>query len=69
MNEKHLNDFFVEIWQNYLEVESSLKILKNAIQNENSDFSISDIANNLEIIITLLSNTTISLDKFINELD
>lgn len=65
MDKIDLNDFIVEISQDISEIQSSLKIMKSSAYNENSDIEMADIENILEIIIAKLSNTKISLDKYI----
>lgn len=62
--EKEINDFFVDITQDFNEIESSLKVLKDCLTNENNEIIFKDVANTLEIIISKMHNTQISLEKF-----
>lgn len=66
MKEADLNDFIVDILQDFYEIESSLKVLKNSVFNENCEITMQDIGNNLELIITKFSNTKNSLNKYID---
>jgi hypothetical protein len=66
MENKDLNDFIVDIFQDFKEIESMMKVLKDSVFNENNEISMIDIGNTLEIIITKMSNTKISLDKYID---
>lgn len=66
MNKKSQNDYIIEIFQDFCEIESLTKVLKDSLNNENRLLSISDIENTLEILITKITNTKISLNKYIN---
>lgn len=66
MNKKAQNDYIADIFQDFCEIESLTKILKDSINNENKLFSMFDIENTLEILITKMTNTKISLNKYIN---
>lgn len=62
--EKEINDFFVDITQDLNEIESILKVLKDCLNNENNEIISKDISNTLEIVISKMYNTKISLNKF-----
>jgi hypothetical protein len=66
MKEIDLNDFVTDIFQDFKEIESMMKVLKDSVFNENNEISMIDVGNTLEIIITKMSNTKISLDKYID---
>lgn len=66
MNKINLNDFITEIFQDLKEIESIMKVLKDSTYNNNNESTMTDIGNALEIIIAKMSNTTVSLDKYIN---
>lgn len=66
MNKKAQNDYIIDILQDFCEIESLTKILKDSVNNENKLFSMSDIENTLEILITKITNTKISLNKYID---
>lgn len=66
MDKLDLNDFMIEILQDFIEFESMLKVLKNSVFNDNSEITMIDIGNALEIIIAKISNTKHSLDKYID---
>jgi hypothetical protein len=66
MDKLDLNDFITEIFQDLKEIESIMKVLKDSVYNNNNESTMTDIENTLEIIIAKISNTTISLDKYIN---
>lgn len=66
MDKKVQNDYIADIFQDFCEIESLTKILKDSVNNENKLFSMSDIENTLEILITKMTNTRISLNKYIN---
>jgi hypothetical protein len=66
MDKKVRNDYIIDVFQDFCEIESLTKILKDSVNNENKLFSMSDIENTLEILITKMSNTRISLHKYIN---
>lgn len=58
-----LNDFVVDIVQDFNELNSILKILKDSVNNENKEITIEDISNSLEIIISKAYSTKLSLEK------
>lgn len=62
--EKEINDFFVDIVQDFNEIASILKVLKDSLTNENNEIVFKDVANTLEIVISKMYNTKISLEKF-----
>jgi len=66
MNKKAQNDYIIDIFQDFCEIESLMKILKDSVNNENRLFSLTDIENTLEILITKMTNTNFSLNKYIN---
>lgn len=66
MNKNDLNDFIADIFQDFMEIESLLKVLKNSVFNGENEIVMSDVANTLEIVTSKLTNTTKSLDKYIN---
>lgn len=66
MNKKAQNDYIADVFQDFCEIESLTKILKDSVNNENKLFLMSDIENTLEILITKMTNTRISLHKYIN---
>lgn len=66
MKNTELNDFIVDILQDFCETESMLKILRESVHSENSEIKMSDIGNALEIIIAKISNMKYSLDKYID---
>ena len=66
MDKLDLNDFIMEIFQDLKEIESIMKVLKDSAYNNNNESTMTDTGNALEIIIAKMSNTTISLDKYIN---
>jgi hypothetical protein len=66
MDKVDLNDFVIDIFQDFKEIESMLKILKDSVYNENIESTMIDIGNTLEIIIAKMSNTRNSLDKYID---
>lgn len=63
--QKEMNDFIVEIIQDFDEIYSLLKVLKDSISNENSDISSNDITNTLEISISKMHSTKKSLNKYV----
>ncbi|MDD3436476.1 MAG: hypothetical protein PHC64_04910 [Candidatus Gastranaerophilales bacterium] len=63
--EKEIDDFLVDIIQNFNEIYSILRVLKDSLNNENSEIIFNDIENTLEIIISKVYNTRISLDKYV----
>ena len=66
MKNVELNDFIIEILQDFCETESMIKIIKEAIYNKNSTIELDDIGNSLEIIISKISNIKYSLNKYID---
>lgn len=58
-----INDFLIDIIQDFNEIESLLKVLKDSVNNENSEIAFADIANTLEIVLSKIYNTKISLNK------
>jgi len=66
MDEADLNDFMIDIFQDFKEIVSMLKILKDSVFNDNVESTMIDVGNALEIIIAKMSNTKISLDKYID---
>lgn len=66
MNKKVQNDYIIDIFQDFSEIESLTKILKDSVNNENRLVTISDIENTLEILITKITNTKFSLNKYID---
>lgn len=60
---KETNDFIVETMQDFNEIYSILKVLKDSINNENPEIELNDISNTLEIIIAKVHNTKLALDK------
>ena len=65
MKKANLNDFITDIIQDFVEIESMTKVLKDSVSNEYTEITREDIANTLEILIAKLSNTRKSLAKFI----
>lgn len=66
MDNVDLNDFIIEILQDIIELESMLKVLRDSVFNENNEITMFDIGNTLEVIITKISNTKHSLNKYID---
>lgn len=66
MDEIDLNDFIIDILQDFKEIESLLKILRDSAYNDNHESNLVDFGNALELIIAKFSNTKNSLDKYIN---
>ena len=62
---KELNDYIIEILQDFSEINSFLKIMKDSVDNDNSGIDKSDISNSLEIIIQKMCNVKSSLSKYI----
>ena len=58
-----INDFFVDVIQDFNEIESLLRVLKDSVNNENSEIVFADVANTLEIVLSKIYNTKISLNK------
>lgn len=61
------SDCIVDIYQNFCEMESVLKIIKESIFNENKDITMNDIGNALEIIVSKMRENNHSLNIFIDE--
>ena len=61
--QNEINDFFVDIIQDFNEIESLLKVLKDSVNSENKEIVFADIANTLEIVLSKIYNTKISLNK------
>ncbi len=66
MEEAKLNDIIIDIFQSIGEQESLIRILKEAINNENDRITMPDISNALEIILSKHSNIKLSLDRYID---
>lgn len=66
MNKIDLNDFIINILQDFIKIESMLKVLRDSTFNENNEITMLDIGNTLEVIIAKMSNTKHSLDKYID---
>ncbi len=66
MQEKDMNDYIIEIYNDFSLIVSSLKVLTNSINNENNNLQIEDISNSLEIIFSKSINTKIALNKYID---
>lgn len=66
MNKIDLNDFIINILQDFIEIESMLKVLRDSAFNENNEITMLDIGNTLEVTIAKTSNTKHSLDKYID---
>ncbi len=66
MQNVELNDCIVDIFQDFCETESILKILKESIYAQNDAITMSDVGNTLEIVIAKVSNIKHSLDKYID---
>ena len=62
-----MNDFIIDIYQDFIEIESILKVLKDSAYNENNECTMKDLGNTLEILIAKMTNTKNSLNKFIEE--
>ena len=62
-----LNDFAIEIIQDFNEIESITKVLKDSVCNENNEITMIDIGNTLELVISKMSNTKYSLNKYIDQ--
>lgn len=67
MENKEQYDFVMDVFQDFIEIESMTKILKDSVSNENNECSMSDIGNVLEILNAKIANTKNSLNKFIND--
>lgn len=66
MDNIELNDYIIEILQDLIELESMLKVIKDSAYNDRCEITMIDIGNSLEIIVAKISNTKISLNKFID---
>jgi len=66
MTSADLNDSIIEILQDFSEIQSMMRVLKDGINNENSEIVMTDVGNTLEILLAKISNTQYSLDKYIN---
>jgi len=66
MQNTDLNDFIVDILQDFCEIESMMKVLKNSVNNENDGITMTDVENTLEVLVAKISNATGSLHKYIN---
>ena len=66
MKNVELNDFIVDIFQDFCETESMIKILRESVYSENGAVTMSDIGNTLEIVVAKISNIKYSLDKYID---
>lgn len=66
MKNKDLNDFIVDILQNFEEIQSMIKVLKESVNSENKEISMTDVGNTLEVIIAKIASTKYSLNKYIN---
>ena len=66
MQNKELNDFIVDILQDFCEIQSMTKILKESVYSENNEISMVDVGNTLEILVAKICNTKHSLDKYID---
>ena len=62
-----MNDFIMDIFQDFVEIESMMKVLKDSAFNENNESTMTDLGNTLEIVIAKMSNTKNSLNKFIKD--
>lgn len=62
-----LNDFIVDVLQDFVEIESMLKVLKNSAYNGENEITMVDLGNTLEILIAKMTNTKHSLDKYIDD--
>ena len=56
----------MEIFQDFKEIESMMKVLKDSAYNDNHESTMVDIGNTLEIIIAKMTNTKNSLNKYID---
>ena len=74
MNEKNnikdtdANDFIIGIFQDFTDIESMMKVIKDSVYNENNECTMTDLGNTLEIVIAKMSNTKNSLNKFIKDI-
>jgi len=66
MPKPDLNDYIIDILHDFSEIESMMKVLKDGVNNENSEIAMTDVENTLEILIAKMSNTKFSLEKYID---
>lgn len=66
MSEKQLNDFVVEILQDFNEIQSMMKVLKDSVISENNEITMIDVGNTLEVLVAKASNTKLSFEKYID---
>ncbi len=66
MQNVELNDFIIDIYQDLMETESMIKILRESVYSENSTVLMSDVGNTLEVVVAKISNIKYSLDKYID---
>ena len=66
MQNVELNDFIIDIYQDLMETESMIKILRESVYVENGAVTMSDIGNTLEIVVAKIANIKHSLDKYID---
>lgn len=68
MLQKNLNDYAINLIQDYKETESMIKVLKDSVNNENKEINFTDIENTLEIIPAKIKNSNINFDKYIDSI-
>jgi len=66
MQDIDLNDFIVDILQDFIEMQSMMKVLRDSAYRKNNEITMIDVGNTLEILIAKMSNTTNSLNKYID---
>lgn len=66
MKNTGLNDFIVDILQEFCEIQSMMRILKNSVNNQNGEISMEDVENTLEILVAKMSNAIGSFNKYID---
>jgi len=66
MQETDLNDFIMDIMQDFCEIKSVMKVLKDSTYNENSEITMADIGHTLEVLIAKMSSTEYALNKYID---
>ena len=66
MLKKDLNDFFIEILQDFCEIQSLIKVLKDSVCSENNEITIVDVGNTLEILVAKTSGTKLALEKYLD---
>jgi len=64
MSKKDLNDFIVEILQDFCEIQSLIKVLKDSVCNENNEITMVDVGNTLEILVAKASSAKYALEKY-----